>query len=83
MDEKMAGKKGWRVRELKAFGPCEGFWRSEIRSGRLIARKCGRTVIILDSYLQAYLDQRCVAKATPEIDSDSVSSRTSLASSRR
>lgn len=52
-------KVAWRLGGLaSSLGTSVGFLRNEIRRGALIARKCGRTVIVLESDLQAYLDQR-------------------------
>ena len=64
MNDRNEGQKlAWRLWELAgSLGTSIGFLRNEIKRGALIARKCSRTIIVLDSDLQAYLDERCVVK---------------------
>ncbi len=46
----------WRVKELaKATGLSVSFLRKEIREGRLVAKKAGASVIVLDSDFKRYL----------------------------
>jgi len=69
MSERIEEKKGWRLQELAhSHGTSIGFWRCEIKRGALIARKCGRSVIVLDSDLQTYLDQRRISGKAPSVD---------------
>jgi len=66
VDAQHQDKMAWRLRELaSSLGTSVGFLRNEIRRGALIARKCGRTVIVLESDLQAYLDQRRMKAPAP------------------
>lgn len=51
-------KYGWRLHELsKAYGLSIALLRKEIRAGRLIAKKAGTAVIVLDEDFKRYLDQ--------------------------
>lgn len=65
--EAMTGNRiAWRIRELAfSLRTSAGFLRNEIRRGALVARKCGGAVIVLESDLQAYLDQRRVKAQVP------------------
>jgi hypothetical protein len=54
-DERLA----WRLFQLASMlGVSVGFLRNEIRRGALVASKCSRAVIVLETDLQAYLAQR-------------------------
>jgi hypothetical protein len=74
MNTEAEGRLAWRLFQLASMlGVSIGFLRNEIRRGALVARKCNRAVIVLESDLQAYLDQRRVqvpAQMPPEGESD-------------
>jgi hypothetical protein len=56
-------RRAWRLVKLAAcLGTSVGFLRNEIRRGRLTARKCGRTVLVLDGDLKEYLDHRRIGQ---------------------
>ena len=61
-------RKAWRLAELaNLLGVSHGFLRTEIRRRKLTARKCGRAVLILESDLNDYLEQRRLDRpSTPE-----------------
>jgi excisionase family DNA binding protein len=47
----------WSIGEIAATtGLSAGFVRKEIRAGRLMARRAGRRVLVLDRDLRRYLD---------------------------
>jgi hypothetical protein len=61
MTMEINSKMAWRLAPLAlSLGTSIGFLRNEIRRGALIARKCGRAVLILDSDLKEYLNNRRV-----------------------
>ena len=65
MTTEINSKMAWRLAPLAlSLGTSVGFLRNEIRRGALVARKCGRAVIVLETDLQAYLDQR---RVTPPV----------------
>ncbi|MBV9085604.1 MAG: helix-turn-helix domain-containing protein [Acidobacteriaceae bacterium] len=50
---------GFAVQELsEQYGNSQGFWRAEIRSGRLPVVRLGRRVLVLESDLENYLNAR-------------------------
>jgi hypothetical protein len=61
METQTQDRTAWRLAALAvSLGTSVGFLRNEIRRGALVARKCGRAVIVLESDLRTYLDQRRV-----------------------
>jgi excisionase family DNA binding protein len=50
------GRLAWSIAEIaNSTGLSIGFVRKEIRAGRLVARRAGRRVLVLDRDLQLYL----------------------------
>jgi excisionase family DNA binding protein len=50
------GRLAWSVSEISiSTGLSVGFVRKEIRAGKLVARRAGRRVLVLDRDLQQYL----------------------------
>lgn len=50
-------KLAWSVAEIsEATGLSPGFLRNEVRRGKLLTRRFGRRVLVLDQDLQAYLN---------------------------
>ncbi len=51
-------KRAWRLYELSAaYGLSIGFLRKEIRAGKLISKKAGSVVLVLDEDFKCYLEQ--------------------------